>query len=785
MGDDDAPDWGTIRVRGARENNLRNVDVDIPKRRLTVFTGVSGSGKSSLVFETIAAESRRLINETYTAFVQGFMPSLARPDVDLLEGLTTAIIVDQEPMGANARSTVGTVTDAHAMLRVIFSRLGEPRIGPPSAFSFNQPAGSVAGQVTLERGKGESEYQEHAIVGGMCPECEGLGRVSAVDVHGLVDRSLSLNQGAIRFPGFQVGGWLHRILVDSGFFDNDKPLRDYTDAELQRLFYGSGAKIKTHGINVTYEAVVDRIRRAYLVKDADSLQPRIREAVERIATFTACPSCGGTRLSARARSSKVDGKSIADAAAMQITDLLAWVRSIEASGARPMLDQLAGLLEHFATIGLGYLSLDRESSTLSGGESQRTRMVRHLGSALTDVTYVFDEPTIGLHAHDVEQMNRLLRELRDKGNTVLVVEHEPDVIAIADHVVDMGPRAGSHGGQVVYQGPYAGLAASGTLTGEHLAVRQTLKDEVRRPTASIPIRNARLHNLRDVSVDVPLGVLVAVTGVAGSGKSSLIHGCLPRNGPPVVLIDQSVIRGSRRSNPATYTGILDPIRKVFAAANGVKPALFSANSEGACPACAGLGVIYTDLAFMAGVASVCEVCEGRRFTDEVLEYRLRGRNIAEVLAMPVEEAQDFFTERPVRTMLDRLATVGLGYITLGQMLNTLSGGERQRLKLAIEMSGEAEVYVLDEPTSGLHMNDVDNLIGMLDRLVDAGRTVIVIEHNLDVVARADWVIDLGPGAGHDGGTNVFEGRPAALIRSDASLTGQHLRRRVAAGAPAA
>jgi excinuclease UvrABC ATPase subunit len=785
MGDDDAPDFGTIRVRGARENHLRNVDVDIPKHRLTVFTGVSGSGKSSLVFETIAAESRRLINETYTAFIQGFMPSLARPDVELLEGLTTAIIVDQEPMGANARSTVGTVTDAHAMLRVIFSRLGQPRIGPASAFSFNQPAGSVAGQVTLERGKGESEYQEHAIVGGMCPECEGLGRVSTVDVDALVDRSLSLNQGAITFPGFQVGGWLHRILVDSGFFDNDKPLRDYTDAELKRLFYGSGAKIKTQGINVTYEAVVDRIRRAYLVKDADSLQPRIREAVERIATFTACPSCGGTRLSALARSSKIDGKSIADAAAMQITDLLAWVRSIEASGARPMLDQLAGLLEHFATIGLGYLSLDRESSTLSGGESQRTRMVRHLGSALTDVTYVFDEPTIGLHAHDVQQMNRLLRELRDKGNTVLVVEHEPDVIAIADHVVDMGPRAGSHGGQVVYQGQYVGLAASGTLTGEHLAVRQTLKDEVRRSTASIPIRNARLHNLRDVSVDVPLGVLVAVTGVAGSGKSSLIRGCLPRTDHPVVLIDQSVIRGSRRSNPATYTGILDPIRKAFAAANGVKPALFSANSEGACPACAGLGVIYTDLAFMAGVASVCEVCEGRRFTDEVLEYRLRGRNIAEILAMPVEEAQDFFTERPVRTMLDRLATVGLGYITLGQMLNTLSGGERQRLKLAIEMSGEAEVYVLDEPTSGLHMNDVDNLIGMLDRLVDDGKTVIVIEHNLDVVARADWVIDLGPGAGHDGGTIVFEGPPAALIRSDDSLTGQHLRRRVAAGAPAA
>ena len=782
MHDDDAPDWGMIRVRGARENNLRDVDLDIPKRRLTVFTGVSGSGKSSLVFETIAAESRRLINETYTTFVQGFMATQARPDVESLEGLTAAIIVDQEPMGANARSTVGTATDAYDMLRVLFSRLGTPHVGPASAFSFNLPAGSVRGEITLERGRSEPEYQEHPLTGGMCPDCEGLGRVASVDVDALVDRNLSLNQGAITFPGYQVGGWLHRILVDSGYFDNDKPLRDFTDAELQRLLYGSGAKIKTQGINITYEAVVDRIRRAYLVKDADSLQPRIREAVERIATFTACPACGGTRLSALARSSKIDGKSIADAAAMQITDLLAWVRSIEAPGARPMLDQLAGLLEHFATIGLGYLSLDRESSTLSGGESQRTRMVRHLGSALTDVTYVFDEPTIGLHAHDVQQMNRLLRELRDKGNTVLVVEHEPDVIAIADHVVDMGPRAGSHGGRIVYQGPYAGLAASGTLTGEHLAVRQTLKEEVRRPVSSIPIRNARLHNLRDISVDVPLGVLVAVTGVAGSGKSSLIRGCLPRNDPPVVLIDQSAIRGSRRSNPATYTGILDPIRKAFAAANGVKPGLFSANSAGACPACAGLGVVYTDLAFMAGVASVCEVCEGRRFTDEVLEYRLRGQNIAGVLAMPVEEAQDFFIERSVRTMLDRLATVGLGYITLGQMLNTLSGGERQRLKLAIEMSGEAEVYVLDEPTSGLHMNDVDNLIGLLDRLVDDGKTAIVIEHNLDVVARADWVIDLGPGAGHDGGTVLFEGPPAALIRSDASLTGQHLRRRVEAGA---
>jgi excinuclease UvrABC ATPase subunit len=779
MTDDGATDWGAIRVRGARENNLQSVDLDVPKRKLTVFTGVSGSGKSSLVFDTIAAESRRLINETYTAFVQGFMPTLARPDVDSLEGLTPAISVDQERMGANPRSTVGTVTDAHAMLRIIFSRLGRPRIGPASSFSFNLPAGSVAGSITLERSRdAQPDYQEHAIHGGMCPECEGLGRVSTVDVDALVDRNLSLDGGAITFPGFQVGSWLQRVYAESGYYPRDRPLHEFTAAQWQRLLYGPDAKIKFGGINLTYQGLVDRIRRSYLVKDEDSLQPHIRAAVGRIATQGPCPACGGTRLNALARTAKIDGRSIADAAAMQISDLADWIGAIDAPEVRPALAQLGRVLEHFMTIGLGYLSLDRESSSLSGGEAQRTRMVRHLGSALTDVTYVFDEPTIGLHAHDVQQMNHLLLQLRDKGNTVLVVEHDPDVIAVADHVVDLGPGAGSHGGRVVYEGPFAGLAASGTLTGGHLVVRQSLKAEVRQPAGSISIRDARLHNLRDVSVDVPLGVLVAVTGVAGSGKSSLIHGCLPRTDPPVVLVDQSAIRGSRRSNPATYTGILDPIRKAFAKANGVKASLFSANSEGACPACAGLGMIYTDLAFMAGAASVCEVCEGRRFTAEVLEYRLRGRSIVEVLAMPVEEAQAFFTERTVRAMLDRLAMVGLGYVTLGQMLNTLSGGERQRLRLAIEMSGDAAVYVLDEPTSGLHMTDVDNLIAMLDRLVDGGKTAIVIEHNLDVVARADWVIDLGPGAGHDGGTIIFEGPPAELIRSDASLTGQHLRRRV-------
>jgi excinuclease UvrABC ATPase subunit len=778
MTDSRSPDWGAIQVRGARENNLRDISLDIPKRMLTVFTGVSGSGKSSLVFETIAAESRRLINETYTAFLQGFMATPARPDVDSLENLTAAIIVDQERMGANARSTVGTATDAYDMLRVIFSRLGKPNIGPSSAFSFNVPAGSISGEITLERGRSETESREITITGGMCPECEGLGRVSTVDIDALVDRDKSLNEGAITFPNFQVGSWYHRIFVDSGFFDNDKPLRDFTDAEWERLLHGPAAKVKTELVNLTYEGLVDKIRSRYLVKDLDSLQPGMRAAVERVSTSKACPACDGTRLNPLARSSKIEGRSIADCSAMQISDLAIFLRGIEDPSVGPIVNALRMTLDSMVHIGLGYLSLDRESSTLSGGEAQRTKMVRHLGSSLTDVTYVFDEPTIGLHAHDVQQMNGLLQRLRDKGNTVLVVEHEPDVIRVADHVVDMGPGAGSHGGEVVYQGRFEGLQDSGTLTGQHLEVQQALKPSARTPRGSIPIRNARLHNLQDVSVDVPLGVLVAVTGVAGSGKSSLIHGCLPRTDPSVTVIDQAAIRGSRRSNPATYTGILEPIRKAFASANDVKPALFSANSEGACPACKGLGLIYTDLAFMAGVVSVCEVCEGRRFTDEVLGYRLRDRNISEVLAMSVEEAQAFFTEKSVKVMLDRLADVGLGYISLGQMLNTLSGGERQRLKLAIEMSGDAEVYVLDEPTSGLHMHDVDNLVGLLDRLVESGRTVIVIEHNLDVVARADWVIDLGPGAGHDGGQVVFEGPPAELVRAKGSLTGEHLRRRM-------
>jgi excinuclease ABC A subunit len=771
-------DWGAIRVRGARENNLRDVSLDIPKRQLTVFTGVSGSGKSSLVFDTIAAESQRLINETYSAFVQGFMPTLARPDVDSLDGLTTAIILDQERMGANVRSTVGTVTDANAMLRVVFSRIGVPHIGGPQAFSFNTPSVTGGGAIKVERGTGVTERRTFSVAGGMCPRCEGMGTASAIDLAQLYDETKALNEGAITVPGYTPDGWATRMFSESGFLDAAKPIGNYSETELHDFLYREPTKVRINGINLTYEGLVPKIQKSFLSKDVDALQPHIRAFVERAVTFSACPDCGGTRLNAAARSSKVRGMSIADACAMQISDLAAWVHGLDEPSVAPLLAALGENLDSFVEMGLGYLSLDRPSGTLSGGEAQRTRMIRHLGSSLTDVTYVFDEPTIGLHAHDVHRMNELLRRLRDKGNTVLVVEHDPEVIRIADHVVDMGPGAGPHGGSVVYQGTLDGLIASGTATGRHLDVRQTLKPEPRVPRGSIAIRNARLHNLQDVSVDVPLGLLVVVTGVAGSGKSSLIHGCLPRTDPSVTIIDQSAIRGSRRSNPATYTGILEPIRKAFAAANGVKPALFSANSEGACPACNGLGTIYTSLGFMAEVATICEVCEGRRFTDEVLEYRLRGRNIVEALAMAVEEAREFFSERPVRTMLDRLADVGLGYVTLGQELSTLSGGERQRLKLAIEMSTDTEVYVLDEPTTGLHMQDVDNLIGLLDRLVEGGRTAIVIEHNLDVIARADWVIDLGPGAGHDGGRVIFEGPPAALVEADGSLTGEHLRRRL-------
>ncbi|MEV1073378.1 excinuclease ABC subunit UvrA [Micromonospora parva] len=769
-----------IRVQGARVNNLKDVSVEIPKRRLTVFTGVSGSGKSSLVFGTIAAESQRMINETYSAFVQGFMPTLARPEVDLLDGLTTAIIVDQERMGANSRSTVGTATDANAMLRILFSRLGQPHIGPPNAYSFNVPSVKATGAITVERGAGKTKTEKATFnrLGGMCPRCEGMGAVTDIDLSALYDDNLSLNEGAITIPGYSMEGWYGRIFRGCGYFDPDKPIAKFSKRELHDLLHREPTKIKIDGINLTYAGLIPSIQKSFLAKDIDALQPHIRAFVERAVTFTTCPECAGTRLSEEARSSKINGRNIADACAMQISDLAAWVREIEEPSVAPLLAGLQHLLDSFEEIGLGYLSLDRPSGTLSGGEAQRTKMIRHLGSSLTDVTYVFDEPTIGLHPHDIQRMNELLLQLRDKGNTVLVVEHKPEAIAIADHVVDLGPGAGTDGGTVCYEGTVAGLRASGTITGRHFDDRATLKETVRTPTGKLEIRGATANNLQDVSVDVPLGVLVVVTGVAGSGKSSLVHGSIPA-GAGVVSIDQGAIRGSRRSNPATYTGLLDPIRKAFAKANGVKPALFSANSEGACPSCNGAGVIYTDLGMMAGVAAPCEDCEGKRFQASVLEYRLGGRDISEVLAMSVTEAEKFFGAGDARTpaahaILDRLADVGLGYLSLGQPLTTLSGGERQRLKLATHMAEKGGVYVLDEPTTGLHLADVEHLLGLLDRLVDAGKSVIVIEHHQAVMAHADWIIDLGPGAGHDGGRVVFEGTPADLVAARSTLTGEHL-----------
>lgn len=768
-----------IRVQGARENNLRDISVELPKRRLTVFTGISGSGKSSLVFGTIAAESQRLINETYSTFVQGFMPTQARPDVDVLDGLTTAIIVDQERMGANARSTVGTATDADAMLRILFSRLGQPHIGTAKAFSFNVASISGAGAVTMERGgKTVKERRSFSITGGMCPRCEGMGQVNDVDLTQLYDASKSLNEGALTIPGYSADGWYGRIYGGSGFLDPDKPIRDYTETELHDLLHKEPTKIKVDNINLTYEGLIPRMQKSFLSKDVAALQPHIRAFVERAVTFTACPECGGTRLSAAARSSKIRGISIADACAMQISDLAAWVRGLDEPSVAPLLTALGETLDSFVEIGLGYLSLSRSSGTLSGGEAQRTKMIRHLGSSLTDVTYVFDEPTIGLHPHDIQRMNQLLLRLRDKGNTVLVVEHKPETIAIADHVVDLGPGAGTAGGTVCYEGTVAGLRAGDTLTGRHLDDRAALKTSVRTPTGALEVRGADTHNLRSVDVDIPLGVLTVLTGVAGSGKSSLITGSVLGR-EDVVSIDQGAIRGSRRSNPATYTGLLDPIRKAFAKANGVKPALFSANSEGACPACNGAGVIYTDLVMMAGVATTCEECEGRRFQAAVLEYTLGGHNIADVLAMPVEEAEAFFGAGDARTpaahaILHRLADVGLGYLSLGQPLTTLSGGERQRLKLATHLGKKGGVYVLDEPTTGLHLADVQQLLGLLDRLVDSGKSVIVIEHHQAVMAHADRIIDLGPGAGHDGGRIVFEGTPAELVAARSTLTGEHL-----------
>jgi excinuclease UvrABC ATPase subunit len=774
-----ADSHGLIRVHGARENNLKDVTVEIPKRRLTVFTGVSGSGKSSLVFDTIAAESQRLINETYSAFVQGFMPALARPDVDVLEGLTTAIIVDQQRMGANPRSTVGTATDANAMLRILFSRLGQPYIGPPTAYSFNVPTRKASGAMTVDKGAGERIVVRNAIYhGGMCPRCEGMGSVNDFDLTQLYDDSKSLNEGALTIPGYSMDGWYGRIFRGCGFFDPDKPIRKYTKKELHDLLHKEPTKIKVEGINLTYEGLIPRLQKSMLSKDVDALQPHVRSFVERVVTFSTCPECGGTRLNEAARSSKIDGANIADVCAMQISDLADWLRGLDEPSVAPLLGALLQTLDSFVEIGLGYLSLDRPSGTLSGGEAQRTKMIRHLGSSLTDVTYVFDEPTTGLHPHDIQRMNDLLLRLRDKGNTVLVVEHEPETIAIADHVVDLGPGAGAAGGAVCFQGTVAALRASGTITGRHLDDRAGLKETVRAPTGTLSIRGATTHNLQSVDVDIPLGVLVVVTGVAGSGKSSLVEGSMPADAE-VVSVDQTPIRGSRRSNPATYTGLLEPIRKAFAKANGVKPALFSANSEGACPTCNGAGVVYTDLGMMAGIETTCEDCEGKRFDASVLEYHLGGRDISEVLAMSVTEAQDFFGSGEARTpgalaVLDRLADVGLGYLTLGQPLTTLSGGERQRLKLATHMGDKGGVYVLDEPTSGLHLADVQQLLGLLDRLVDSGKSVVVIEHHQAVMAHADWIIDLGPGAGHDGGRIVFEGTPADLVVARSTLTGEHL-----------
>ncbi|WP_405985678.1 ATP-binding cassette domain-containing protein [Streptomyces sp. NBC_00872] len=802
-----------IRVHGARVNNLKDVSIEIPKRRLTVFTGISGSGKSSLVFGTIAAESQRLINETYSAFVQGFMPTLARPEVDVLDGLTTAIIVDQQRMGADPRSTVGTATDANAMLRILFSRLGQPHIGSPNAFSFNVASVRASGAITVERGAGKTVKQTFTRTGGMCPRCEGRGMVSDIDLSQLYDESKSLAEGAITVPGYKVDGhWTLRIFTESGFLDPDKPIREYTETERHDLLHREATKVKVNGINLTYEGLIPKVQKSFLSKDREAMQPHIRAFVDRAVTFTACPECGGSRLSEAARSSRIGGSggvvvgsgvgggvgsgvggsgsvgsgggiNIADACAMQISDLAEWVRGLDEPSVAPLLATLRQTLDSFVEIGLGYLSLDRASGTLSGGEAQRVKMIRHLGSSLTDTTYVFDEPTTGLHPHDIQRMNGLLLRLRDKGNTVLVVEHKPETIAIADHVVDLGPGAGAAGGTVCFEGTVEGLRAGGTITGRHFDDRASLKETVRTPTGALEIRGATAHNLRDVDVDIPLGVLAVVTGVAGSGKSSLVHGSLPQQpgaaDAGVVSIDQGAIRGSRRSNPATYTGLLDPIRKAFAKANGVKPALFSSNSEGACPNCNGAGVIYTDLAMMAGVAVTCEECEGKRFQASVLEYRLGGRDISQVLAMSVTEAEEFFGAGEAGTpaahrVLTRLADVGLGYLSLGQPLTTLSGGERQRLKLATHMGEKGGVYILDEPTTGLHLADVEQLLGLLDRLVDSGKSVIVVEHHQAVMAHADWIIDLGPGAGHDGGRIVFEGTPADLVAARSTLTGEHL-----------
>lgn len=772
----DSHDW--ISVHGANENNLKNVSVRIPKRRLTVFTGVSGSGKSSLVFGTIAAESRRLINETYSTFVQGFMPSMARPDVDHLEGITTAIIVDQEQMGANPRSTVGTATDATAMLRILFSRIAEPNAGGPGAYSFNVPSVSASGAITVEKG-GNTKREKATFkrTGGMCPACEGMGRASDIDLKELFDASLSLNDGALTIPGYTPGGWSYRMYSESGLFDAAKPIKDFTDEERHNFLCLEPTKMKIAGINMTYEGLIPRIQKSMLSKDREGMQKHIRAFVDRAVTFIPCPACGGTRLAPHALESKINGKNIAELCAMEVRDLAKWIKTVEAPSVAPLLTALTETLDNFVEIGLGYIQLDRPAGTLSGGEAQRTKMIRHLGSALTDVTYVFDEPTAGLHAYDIERMNKLLLDLRDKGNTVLVVEHKPQTIAIADHVVDLGPGAGAGGGEIRFEGSVDKLKDSDTVTGRHFNDRASLKESVRAPHGALEIRGADRNNLNNVDVDIPLGVFTAISGVAGSGKSSLIHE-IPRD-ESVVFVDQTAIHGSNRSNPATYTGMLDSIRKAFAKANDVKPALFSPNSEGACPNCKGAGSVYVDLGMMAGVSSPCEVCEGKRFDESVLDYHFGGKDIADVLGLSAVNAYEFFAAKeskilPAAKIAKRLVDVGLGYITLGQPLTTLSGGERQRLKLATHMADKATTFILDEPTTGLHLADVKTLLDLFDQLVDDGKSVIVIEHHLGVLAHADHIIDVGPGAGSDGGSIVFEGTPAELIKTD-TPTGRHLK----------
>ncbi|EEH64418.1 putative excinuclease ABC, A subunit [Gleimia coleocanis DSM 15436] len=827
------PTHDFIHVIGAQENNLKNLEVQIPKRKLTVFTGVSGSGKSSLVFDTIATESQRLINETYPAFIQGFMGNLNRPHVDDLRGLTPAIVVSQEKLGANARSTVGTVTDVSTLLRLIWAKFGVVaenntkvralKMSSPNAFSFNVPNVKASGAIKVEKGKDtKTEKRTYEVNGGMCADCEGLGVVNDIDLTKVFNVELSLNDGAITVPGYTADGWAVRLYSASGFFPADQPIKTFTAEQLQTFLYGEPVKVKIESINMTYEGLIPKLQKSMFSKDIEGLQPHIRKFVETAVTFAPCPACEGTRLNPAARAVTVAGLNIAQAHVLEITDLLAWVQQLLAgeialaaaeapliSEGGLLLTNLAEQLSSFVEIGLGYLSLARSASSLSGGEAQRVKMIRHLRSALTDMTYVFDEPTAGLHPHDIERMKRVLLQLRDAGNTVLVIEHRPEVIEIADHIIDMGPGAGKHGGEIMFAGTFSELlavsdaktslgtslpngnprkadSAQTSVTSQVLSLPLQVKTSARTFSEKIELRGVTANNLRGIDVDVPLGVLTAVTGVAGSGKSTLIGALVSSGAAPseIIMVDQGAIKGSRRSNPATYTGVFDPIRKAFAKASGQKPALFSANSEGACETCKGAGVIYTDLGFMQTVENHCESCDGRRFDESVLQYHLEGKSIADVLEMPAQEALEFFTKEAknpaVSKVLQRLVDVGLEYLSLGQSLTTLSGGERQRLKLASQMADKGGIYVLDEPSTGLHLADTRKLLALLDQLVDSGKTVIVVEHNLHVVAHADWVIDLGPGAGHEGGQVVYAGTVSQMHAdknlADQSKTAQYIQK---------